>query len=105
MCIRHIPKIQYSLDRKHFEPRDVHISTELLEQVLEEYQFLNTFAEDPEKPEHEPEEEKEDFFTPPESPQPETPRAPIKELLSEESIPQHRTLQPIKSVLKVRFQQ
>ena len=100
MCIGHIPEIQYNLDRKCFEPRDIHISTELLEQALEEYQFLNTFAEDPEKPKHKSEEEKEDFFTLPESPQP-----PIKELPSEESIPQHRTLQPVKSVLKVRFQQ
>ena len=64
------------------------------------------FAEDPEKPEHESdEEEKEDFFTPPESPQPEMPQPPIKELPSEESILQHRTLQPIKSVLKVKLQQ
>ena len=104
MCIGHIPKIQYNLARKCFESRGVHISTELLEQALEEYQFLNTFAEDPEKPEHESE-EKEDFFTPPESPQPETPQPPIKELPSEESIPQHRILRPVKSVLKVKFQQ
>ena len=71
--IRHIPEIQYNLDRKRFEPRDIHISTESFEQALEEYQFLNTFAEE-EKPKHESDkEEKEDFFTPPESPQPETP--------------------------------
>ena len=100
MCIGHVPEIQYNLDRKCFEPRDIHISTELLEQALEEYQFLNMFAEDPEKPELELEEEKEDFFTLPESPQPETPQPPIKEIPSEESIPQHRTLQPVKSVLK-----
>ena len=73
MYIGHIPEIQYNLDRKCFEPRDVHISTELLEQVLEEYQFLNTFAEDLEKPKHESTEVEENFFTPPESPQPETP--------------------------------
>ena len=103
--IGHIPEIQYNLDRKCFELRDIHISTELLEQALEEYQFLNTFAEDPEKPEDKSEEEKGSFFTPPESLQPETPQLPIKELPSEESIPQHRTLQPIKSALKVRSPQ
>ena len=118
VCIGHIPEIQYNLDRKCFEPKDIHISTELLEQALEEYQFLNTFAEDPEIPEHESKED-ESFFTPPESPQPETPQLPIKELSPElpsflepikeepsvESIPQHRTLTPVKSILKVRFQQ
>ena len=54
---RHIPEIQYNLDTKSFEPRNVHITTKLLEQALDEYQFLNMFAEDPEKPEHESEEE------------------------------------------------
>ena len=63
--------------------------------------------------------QKENFFIPPESPQPETPQPPIKELLPElpsflepikkepsnKSIPQHRTLQPIKSALKVKIQQ
>ena len=66
-------EIQYNLDTKSFEPRNIHITTELLKQALDEYQFLNMFAEDPEKPEHESEEEKESFFTPPESPQPDTP--------------------------------
>ena len=116
VCIGHIPEIQYNLDRKHFEPKDIHISTELLEQAIEEYQFLNTFAEDPETPEHESTEVEEKFFTPPQSPQPEIPRPlnkelspelpsflePIKEEPSVESIPRHRTL---KSALKVRFQQ
>ena len=83
MCIGHIPEIQYNLNRKHFEPKDVHISTELLEQALEEYQFLNMFAEDLEKPENESTEVEEKFFTPPQSPQPETPRPLIKELLPE----------------------
>ena len=72
MYIGHIPEIQYNIDEKHFEPRNIHITTELLEQALNQYQFLNMFAEDPEKPKHESEEE-ESFFTPPESPQPETP--------------------------------
>ena len=86
--------------------------------MLEEYQFLNTFAEDLEKPENESEEVKK-FFTPPESPRPETPQPLIKELSSEppsflepikeepsvESIPRHRTLTPVKSALKVRFKQ
>ena len=85
--------------------------------MLEEYQFLNTFAEDPEKPEHKSE-EVEKFFTPPESPRPETrplikelsPELPsflepIKEEPSVKSIPRHRTWTPVKSALKVRFQQ
>ena len=72
VCIGHIPEIRYNPDRKRFEPRDVHITTELLEQALEEYHFLNTFAEDPEIPEHEST-ENEEFLTPPESLQPETP--------------------------------
>ena len=50
--------------------------------MLEEYQFLNTFAEDPEIPEHESE-EVEKFFTPPESPRPQTPQPLIKELSPE----------------------
>ena len=37
MYIGYIPEIQYNLDKKHLEPKDVHISTKLLEQVLEEY--------------------------------------------------------------------
>ena len=97
--IGHIPEIQYNLDRKCFEPRDVHINLKPFKQV-----FLNTFAEDLENPEHESLEEKESFFTLPES-QPETPRLPIRELPSEESIPQHRALKPTKSVLKVRIAQ
>ena len=117
--IGHIPEIQYNLDRKCFEPKDVHINLELFERALEEYQFLNTFAEDPEKPEHESTEVEEKFFIPPQSLRPETPRPltkelppespsfsePIKEEPSVESIPQHRTLKPVKSALKVRFQQ
>ena len=71
--IGHIPEIQYNLDRKRSEPKDVHISTELLKQALEEYQFLNTFAEDPETPKHESTEVEEKFFTPLQSPQPEKP--------------------------------
>ena len=115
---RHIPEIRYNPDRKRFEPKDIHISTELLEQALKEYHFFNTFAEDPEIPEHEST-EVENFFTPPESPQPETPRPLIKELSPEppsflepikeepsvKSTPRHRTLTPVKSALKVRFQQ
>ena len=76
------------------------------------------FTEDPEIPKHESTEIK-DFLTPPESPQPETPRPLIKELSPElpsflepikeepsvESILRHRTLTPVKSALKVRFQQ
>ena len=107
VCIGYIPEIRYNSDRKRFEPKDVHISTELLEQALKEYHFFNTFAEDPEIPEHESTED-EEFLTPPESPQPETPRPPIKELSPEPSVkstPQHRTLTPVKSALKVRFQQ
>ena len=107
MCKGHIPEIQYNPDRKRFEPKDVHISTELLEQVIKEYHFFNTFAEDLEIPEHESTEDKE-FLTPPESPRPEAPRPLIKELSPEppvKSIPQHRTLTPVKSALKVRFQQ
>ena len=53
VCIGYIPEIRYNPNRKHFEPKDVHISTELLEQALKEYYFFNTFAEDPEIPEHE----------------------------------------------------
>ena len=116
--IGHIPEIRYNLDRKCFQPRDVHINLRPFEQALEEYQFLNMFAEDPEKPKHESE-EVEKFFTPPESPRPKTPQPPIKELSPEppsflepikeepsvESIPRHRTLTPVKSALKVRFQQ
>ena len=114
--IGHIPEIQYNLDRKCFEPRDIHINLRSFERALEEYQFLNTFAEDPDKPEHESE-EVEKFFTPPESPQPETPQPLIKELSPElpsflesikeepsvKSILRHRTLTPVKSTLKVRF--
>ena len=103
--IGHIPEIQYNLDKKCFEPRDVHINLESFERALEEYQFLNTFAEDLEKPEHKSKEVTESFLTLPESLQPETPRPPIKELPSEESIPWHRTLKPIKSALKVRITQ
>ena len=117
MCIGHIPEIQYNPDRKRFEPKDVHISTEFLEQALREYHFFNTFAEDLEIPEQSEEIEK--FFTPPESPLPEKPRPLIKELSPEpppflepikeepsvKSTPRHRTLTPVKSALKVRFQQ
>ena len=72
ILIGHIPEIQYDLDRKRFEPRDVHINLRSFERTLEEYQFLNMFAEDPEIPKHESE-EVEKFFTPPESPRPQTP--------------------------------
>ena len=75
------------------------------------------FAQDLEIPKHEST-EIEDFLTPPELPQPETPQPLIKELSPElpsflepireepsaESIPQHRTLTPVKSILKARFQ-
>ena len=125
--VGHIPEVQYNLDREHFEPRDIHITTKLLEQALEEYNFLNTFTEDLETPEHDSSDE-ENFVTPPQSPTPETPWPSIEELLPEpslllepvkekpletsitesplvESIPRHRTLKPTKSALKVRFQQ
>ena len=72
ILIGHIPEIQYDSDRKRFEPRDVHINLRSFERTLEEYQFLNTFTEDPKISEHESE-EVEKFFTPPESPQPKTP--------------------------------
>lgn len=95
-----------------FEPRDIIITTDLIEQALEEYQFLNTFAEDPEKI---PVPFEESFFTPPESPEPNTLRVTPKELSPELelllvikkelkeppiSIPQHQTLQPAKSSLR-----
>ena len=78
VCIGHIPEIRYNPNRKRFEPKDIHISTELLKQALREYHFFNTFAEDPEIPEHKSE-EIEKFFTPPESPLPEKPRPLIRE--------------------------
>ena len=71
--VRYIPEIQYGLDSRCFKPRDIIITTDLLEDTIKEYQFLNTFAEDLEKPKHESTEVEESFFTPPESPQPETP--------------------------------
>ena len=97
MCIGHIPEIRYNPDRKRFEPKDVHISTELLEQALKEYHFFNTFAEDPEIPKHESTEDQE-FLTPPESPQPETPQPLIKELSPEPST----FLEPIKEEPSVK---
>ena len=80
-----------------------HLDFTYLENALKEYKPLGTLAENPEKPERKSEEDR--FFTPPESPQPETPRPRVRELPSEKSIPQHRTLTPSKSALKVKFTQ
>ena len=104
--IGEIPGIQYNLNRNRFEPREVHLDFEYLRSALEEYQFRDIFEEDQKKPEHKSEEEEDgEFLTPPESPQPETPRPRVRELPSEKSTPQHRTLTPSKSALKVKFAQ
>lgn len=104
MRIGDISEIQYNLNRKRFEPRNVHLDLEYLQRVLEEYQFLDMFMEDSEISEK-PKEVEESFFTPPESLQPSTPQPCIRELPSETSVLQHRTLTPAKSSLKVRFSQ
>ena len=46
--IGEISGIQYNLNRKRFEPKEVHLDLDYLQRALEEYQFLDTFAEDPE---------------------------------------------------------
>ena len=109
--IGEIPGVQYNLNRNRFEPREVHLDFEYLRSTLEEYQFRDIFdlfedPETPEKPEHKSEKDEDgEFLTPPESPQPETPQPRVRELPSEKSIPQHRTLTPSKSALKVKFAQ
>ena len=107
--IGEIPGIQYNLNRNRFEPREVHLDFEYLRSALEEYQFRDIFdiyEEEKEKPEQKPEEDEDgEFLTPPESPQPETPRPRVRELPSEKSTPQHRILTPSKSALKVKFAQ
>ena len=101
--IGEISGIEYNLNRNRFKPRNVHLDFTHLENALKEYKPLGTLTGDPEQKSEEDEDG--EFLTPPESPQPETPRPRVRELPSEKSIPQHRTLTPSKSALKVKFSQ